>query len=94
MCTMDEVAVIPGHAYGLSMAARTTLLDEALDLPADERAELAVKLLDSLGDKSEAEVTAAWDAEVRKRVGRMLDGEAKATAWPEARARILERIAR
>ena len=76
------------------MAARTALLDEALDLPADERAEIAVKLLDSLGDKSAEDVTSAWDVEIRRRVGRMLEGHATASAWPEARARILGRLAR
>ena len=69
-------------------------LDEALNLPPDERAELAMKLLDSLDDNSDAELSSAWDAEIRKRVGRMLDGSSKAAAWPEARARILERLSR
>jgi putative addiction module component (TIGR02574 family) len=76
------------------MAARTTLLDEALDLPADERAELAAELLESLPDHGGHDITEAWGAEIRKRVGRMLDGDATAASWPEARARILARLAR
>jgi putative addiction module component (TIGR02574 family) len=76
------------------MAARTTLLDEALDLPVDERVELAVKLLDSVDEQGRQDVTAAWDAEIRKRVGRMLDGDAKVSSWSHARARILDRLAR
>ena len=80
--------------YLLSMAARTTLLDEALDLPADERADLAVKLLESLPEAPEGDVATAWDAEIRRRVGRMLDGEAKGSSWSEVRARVLERLAR
>jgi putative addiction module component (TIGR02574 family) len=76
------------------MAARTTLLDEALDLPADERAELAVKLLDSLAEESDRGVIDAWDAEIRRRVVRMLDGDAKTSPWTDVRARILERLAR
>lgn len=76
------------------MVMRRTLLDEALDLPADERADLAVKLLESLPEQREGEVAASWDAEIRKRVGGMLDGDAKASSWADVRARVLERLAR
>jgi putative addiction module component (TIGR02574 family) len=79
------------------MAARTTLLDEALDLPIDERVELAAKLLESLPEQppvEAGEVEAAWATEIRRRVGRMLDGEATASSWPDARTRILARLAR
>ena len=76
------------------MAARTTLLDEALDLPADERAELAVKLIDSLTQQGDRAVADAWETEIRRRVGRMLDGEAKTSSWSDVRTRILARLPR
>lgn len=76
------------------MAARTTLLEEALDLPADERAELAVKLIDSLTEQGYRDVADAWDTEIRARVRTMLDGDAKTSSWTDVRARILDRIAR
>lgn len=75
------------------MAARATLFDEALNLPTDERVELAVKLLDSVGQQAHDVHHAAWDAEIRKRVGRMLDGDANVSSWADARARILDRLA-
>jgi putative addiction module component (TIGR02574 family) len=92
--TSSPFAEAATREYVLCMASRTTLLDEALDLPADERADLAVKLLESLPEAPEGEVATAWDAEIRKRVGRMLDGEAKGSSWSDVRARVLERLAR
>src|SRR5687767_7141854 len=68
------------------MAARTTLLDEALDLPADERVELAVKLLESVDAQGSCRVSGAWGAEIGTRVGRALGGHAGAAAWSGARA--------
>lgn len=75
------------------MAARITLLDEALNLPDDERVELAVKLLDSVTERGNGSVSPAWEAEIRQRVGRMLDGDAKTSSWSDARTRILDRLA-
>jgi putative addiction module component (TIGR02574 family) len=52
------------------MSARADLMAEALRLPADERAELATTLLDSLeddDDESDDGVAAAWDAEIERR---------------------------
>ena len=74
------------------MVARTTLLDEALDLPADERAELAVKLIASLAEPRDRAVTDAWETELRRRVGRMLDGDAKTSSWSDVRTRVLGRF--
>jgi putative addiction module component (TIGR02574 family) len=71
------------------------LLEQALDLPDDERAELVVRLLDSIdgissdtaGDEGAAAL-AAWIAEARQRLSELDSGEIAATPWSEARVRI------
>ncbi|MFA7503602.1 MAG: addiction module protein [Burkholderiaceae bacterium] len=72
------------------MNARTDqLLLELLSLPADERAEVAVALLDSLeGDDSSA-ISAAWREEIRHRKADITSGKMKMVPWGEAKARIL-----
>ncbi len=56
------------------------LLKKALELPLDERASMAVELLESLGD-AEADVEAAWTAEIRSRVASARAGEIESTDW-------------
>ncbi len=92
----ESVAVASARSatYGFHVAARTTLLDEALDLPADERAELAVKLIDSLTEHDDRNVADAWETEIRRRVLRTLDGDAKTFSWSDVRTRILARLPR
>jgi putative addiction module component (TIGR02574 family) len=54
-----------------------TVLDAAMELPEDERAELAAILVDSIGDgRPEAEVDAAWLAEARRRLEAVRAGRA------------------
>ena len=77
--------------YALRMAARVSrseLLNEALDLSADDRAELAAELLASLDGPRDASAPAAWADEIRRRVDRAVAGEAKGTPWPELRERL------
>lgn len=55
-----------------------SLLEAALKLPDDARAELAVILLDSIEDGSPpAEVEAAWSAEVERRREALRSGRAE-----------------
>ena len=70
-----------------------TLLDEALKLSAEERAQLAARLLRSLDNESDddfdqAAYDDAWGAEVQKRLEEVDRGEVKPVSWQEARARI------
>ncbi len=48
---------------------------EALGLPLDERAKLARILIDSIGEGSEEEVSAAWDIELQERVRDIREGK-------------------
>jgi putative addiction module component (TIGR02574 family) len=65
------------------------LLSEVLELPLDERAEIAAELLESL-QEAETEVEEAWAAEIQNRVAAARAGELASTDW---RA-VLERVER
>ena len=61
----------------------TTLLKEALALPANERAELASSLIDSLDPTCEEDVEAAWQEEIARRIERLRSGTANMIPWEE-----------
>lgn len=63
------------------------LLKQALELPLDERAELAAELLESLSE-AEDDVEAAWAAEISRRVAAARAGELESTDWRQ----VLERV--
>jgi hypothetical protein len=65
------------------------LLDEALELPLDDRAKMAAELLESLHE-TEADVEEAWANEIRKRVAATRSGELRSTDWRT----VLERVER
>lgn len=60
--------------------ATRDLLTQALELPLDERAEMAAELLESLHD-AEEDVEAAWAAEIQERVAAARAGELESTDW-------------
>ena len=65
----------------------TELLKRALALSAEERAELAGSLLESLDgahDDPEA-VEAAWNEEIARRIADLDSGKAKTIPWEDAR---------
>lgn len=66
------------------------LLDEALQLPEDDRAELVLRLLDSLGEPTD-EVERAWITEAKRRLSEIQRGESHTVPWAEARQRIFAR---
>ena len=66
------------------------LFEDAQALPAEERAILALQLLDSVG-APEVEVERAWCDEVRRRIDDIDAGRAKLTPWDEARRRVFAR---
>jgi putative addiction module component (TIGR02574 family) len=73
----------------------STLLDEALKLPANERARLAGELLRSLEDEQEeplaqADYDAAWGSVIERRVREVETGEVTPVPWPVARRQILD----
>lgn len=61
------------------------LLREALALPAEDRAELATSLIDSLDAAPDDEVEAAWQEEITRRLDDLRAGRAKLIPWEEVR---------
>jgi putative addiction module component (TIGR02574 family) len=66
------------------------LFEDAQSLPPDERAILALQLLDSVGE-TEPEVERAWREEVQQRLADINAGRAKLAPWNEAKQRIFAR---
>jgi putative addiction module component (TIGR02574 family) len=66
------------------------ILNEALALSLEDRANVAAELLASLDDdaiEKPAEVEAAWAAEIEKRARRVIAGESAGVAWEDVRSR-------
>lgn len=65
------------------------VLRDALNLPIDERADLAAELLASLdgeGAEDPAAVEEAWAKEIERRARRVMSGESPGIPWEEVRA--------
>lgn len=76
------------------MNSTDTIVSSALSLPPDRRAELAVRLLDSLADSSREQPTDSEVAEeVQRRSAELDSGEVVGIPWAEARAFLRSRIA-
>jgi putative addiction module component (TIGR02574 family) len=65
------------------------LLEDAMRLPDNDRADLAAKLIDSLDPQFEEGATEAWDAEIARRIAELDGGKVKTIPWSEARRIIL-----
>ena len=64
------------------------LLQKALELPEEGRAELASSLLRSLDPAMERGVQEAWNEEIARRIARLESGQSTSVPWPE----LLERL--
>jgi len=64
------------------------LLEDALRLSETERADLAARLMESLDPERDADVQAAWDTELRRRLAELENGGVQPVPWPAAHARI------
>jgi hypothetical protein len=73
-------------------SAAIRLLDDALALPEDDRADLAASLLASLTPQTRAEARSEeeWLAEIERRSRAALAG-APGVSWSEARAELVRR---
>ncbi len=79
------------ECYSVFMSTRDQLAADALSLPEDERARLALRLLDSL-DAPDVHTALDDDAlaqEIGKRAQSVLDGEADERPFDEVQARVL-----
>jgi len=68
------------------------LLQDALTLPDEERAEIAGALLESLERTVEVDVETAWRKEVAVRVAALDAGEIETVPWDEVRDQLLARV--
>lgn len=67
-------------------SAAKRVLDEALQLPADERAELVARLIDSLEDEPDEDPPeVAWQAEIERRVRELDEGTVETIRWEDVR---------
>ncbi|WP_437852641.1 addiction module protein [Sorangium sp. So ce363] len=74
------------------MPSRNAVLAEALQLPAEEPADVANRLLASLDGPADEDVEAAWLAEVERRLQDVDRGTAKVEPWDAVRERLARRL--
>jgi len=67
----------------------TKLLQEALRLPAEARAAIAGRLMESRDEPVDADAEAAWAGEIARRLEEVDSGKVTPLPWAEARRRIL-----
>ena len=70
------------------------LIREALELPLNERAEVAAELLASIDGEPDSDAEAAWATEVERRARRAIAGESVGSDWTDVRARIEAQLAK
>ena len=75
------------------MDSAPDMLAEALRLPAEERARLALELIRSLDGEQEPDAVAAWDAEIDRRGAEVDAGTAETMTLEEYRAHVSRRRA-
>jgi putative addiction module component (TIGR02574 family) len=61
------------------------LLQKALSLSEQERADLACSLMDSLDSVVDADAEAAWAEEIERRVADLESGKVKTVPWEKVR---------
>lgn len=74
----------------MSMASHHDILEEALALPLDERAQMVFELLKSL-EPQEAGAEVAWLQEIERRLREVDAGSAQLEDWSAVRERLLHR---
>jgi putative addiction module component (TIGR02574 family) len=70
----------------------TALFRDASELSEQDRATLAGLLIESLEAEPEADVEAAWVAEIERRVADVESGAVQTVPWEELRRRLLDRL--
>jgi putative addiction module component (TIGR02574 family) len=68
------------------------LLEEALALTPEERADVAATLLESLDEQEDDGVEEAWAREIERRIQDVESGRVKTVPWSEVRRRLRQAI--
>ena len=82
-----------GYNRGAMTGTVRKLLDDVLQLPENERLELASEIIASVDGPPDAGWTEAWLAELDRRVQAARERAESSPEWPEVQARILRRLA-
>jgi putative addiction module component (TIGR02574 family) len=70
------------------------LLEQALELPGEERLQLAEALLTSVGPQGAPPFDPQWLTEAKRRASRIDSGEGKLSDWPEVQERARRALGR
>ena len=65
------------------------IMEQALKMPARERAEIAQRLLESLDRQMDMNVESAWQSEVERRISELDSGQVACIPWEEVRERLM-----
>jgi len=65
------------------------IVEQALKMPARERAEIAQRLLESLDRQMDMNVESAWQSEVERRISELDSGQVACIPWEEVRERLM-----
>ena len=65
------------------------IVEQALKMPARERAEIAQRLLESLDRQMDIDVESAWQSEVERRISELDSGQVACIPWEEVRERLM-----
>jgi len=76
------------------MASADSILAQALELPEDERARVALRLAESLSGPPDPDAEEAWSREIARRIERLRDGTARTVSADVAFERAHARLAR
>jgi putative addiction module component (TIGR02574 family) len=68
------------------------LLGQALELPGEDRLQLAEALLSSMGSSDAPPFDAEWLIEAKRRAARIDSGESKLSTWAEVREQARLRV--
>jgi hypothetical protein len=79
--------------YERLMRTSDSILAEALELPEEERARVALRLSESLSGMPDAGAAEAWAGEIARRIERLRDGSARTVTADEALSRARARLA-
>jgi putative addiction module component (TIGR02574 family) len=74
--------------------SKSKLLEAALALPPDERADLAREIIASLDGPPDEGSAEAWRAEIERRLRDIEEGRVGTVPWSEAERRVRERLQR
>ncbi|HKN74342.1 MAG TPA: addiction module protein [Candidatus Acidoferrum sp.] len=70
----------------------SNLLQKALSLSEEERADLACSLIDSLDPTVDEGATRAWNEEIARRISDLDSGRARTVPWEEVRGRLSSKL--